>query len=434
LKRVEALPDAPKQAFSVQDLTLFLFIRKVIRHRDVFEAFMARPRPTEFAYKKSAPFNGKEWRVFGYVDGQRKQYWFSTEKEAKKEVAERNFEAACGTLTLDTDTRFQASRAVQLLEPTGKGILDAVRFFLADWQRTTSSIPFSQLAAEIRTETKRRREADEISSSWAQSISSGLHQLELQYGNRIVSTITFKEAKMWLTNLPGAPRSKTNILRIARQVFATAIEDGYTTSNPFKAVKSFEARVSEENSKIHILSASETSRLLHAADPEVIPYLALWFFTGIRAATLGRLDWSEIKISEKIVIVPGYKGKNQKSYDVTISPNLLEWLQPYIRESGTLLTINRNEKADSRRTRKLIRIAAKRAGIELPDNVGRHTYISNHVKHYGSIDRTALEANTSVAKIKERYLHRVNPEDAAKFWAIRPPAPAPNIIQMTAAA
>ena len=44
---------------------------------------MAKPKPIGWKYKKSKPFNGKEWRVWGYVDGKRKQYWFSTEKAAK---------------------------------------------------------------------------------------------------------------------------------------------------------------------------------------------------------------------------------------------------------------------------------------------------------------------------------------------------------------
>jgi hypothetical protein len=37
------------------------------------------------------------------------------------------------------------------------------------------------------------------------------------------------------------------------------------------------------------------------------------------------------------VIVPRYKGKNQKRYPVTLSENALEWLTPYVRKNGSLL-------------------------------------------------------------------------------------------------
>src|SRR5271166_5439681 len=64
------------------------------------------------------------------------------------------------------------------------------------------------------------------------------------------------------------------------------------------------------------------------AKPEVIPFLTLSFFAGIRRATLERLDWSDVRFEEKRVIVPAHKGKNQKRYQVNLSENAVEWLKP----------------------------------------------------------------------------------------------------------
>jgi hypothetical protein len=71
-------------------------------------------------------------------------------------------------------------------------------------------------------------------------------------------------------------------------------------------------------------------------------------------------------------------------------------------------------------TRKLILAAAQRAGVTLPDNAGRHTFISMHVAAYESLDKTATESDNSSALIKSNYLGIVTREDAAKYWAIRP--------------
>jgi hypothetical protein len=46
-------------------------------------------------------------------------------------------------------------------------------------------------------------------------------------------------------------------------------------------------------------------------------------------------------------------------------------------------------------TRRLVIEAARRAGVTLPNNAGRHTYISMHVAHFESIDKTALESDTA---------------------------------------
>ena len=44
-----------------------------------------------------------------------------------------------------------------------------------------------------------------------------------------------------------------------------------------------------------------------------------------------------------------------------------------------------------------------------------------HVAFHENEEKAALEANTSVAKIREDYLDvGVTPEDAKRFWNIRP--------------
>jgi integrase len=293
---------------------------------------MAKPKPTGFQWKRMpTPFHGKEYRVWGDVDGKRKQFWFATEKEAKAVCADRNQkrEAYGSKENLDSEARLEAFRAAQLLEGSGKSILDAVRFYLDHQKRTSASGPFSELAGKVRAEFKRRLE-----------------------------------------------------------------------------------------------------RLFRAADPAVIPFLTLSFFCGVRVATLERLSWADVKFEERRVIVPRYKGKNQKRYPVTISENALEWLKPYVRKSGSLLvaatSINRPGAAfgspsrSRTATRNLIKAAAHRAGVALPDNAGRHTFISMHVAAYESLDKTATESDNSPALIKSNYLGIVSREDAAKYWALRP--------------
>jgi hypothetical protein len=98
---------------------------------------------------------------------------------------------------------------------------------------------------------------------------------------------------------------------------------------------------------------------------------------------------------------------------------LIAWLTPYVRESGSLLPIYRGVPS-KRRNRRFIVEAAQRAEVSLPDNAGRHTFISMHVAHFESIDKTALESDNSSEIIKRDYLDIVTRSDAAKFWAIRP--------------
>jgi len=137
---------------------------------------------------------------------------------------------------------------------------------------------------------------------------------------------------------------------------------------------------------------------------------------------------AHVEHDEKRVIVPRYKGKNQLRYRVTLSENALAWLKPHVKETGSILVrataTNRFSKQMGSpsyvATRSRILKAAQKAAVKLPDNAGRHTFISMHVAHYESIDKTALEADNSAAIIKKDYLDIVTREDADKFWAILP--------------
>jgi hypothetical protein len=153
---------------------------------------MARPKPIGFEVRKSAPFNGKTWRVTGYLDGQRKQFWFATEKEARREAADRNREreAYGSKVNLDSEVRLEAFRAAELLRPHGKTILDAVRYYLDHLERASYSVPFSVLAERVRAEFARRLGKNEVSARHAESFRETLKKLEARFGSTLVSEIT----------------------------------------------------------------------------------------------------------------------------------------------------------------------------------------------------------------------------------------------------
>jgi integrase len=302
-----------------------------------------------------------------------------------------------------------------------------VRFYQEHLNSLSYSVPFSSLAERVRAEFSRRLDKNEVSKRHAESLRETLKKLEAHFGAQLVSEITVEAVPEWLLGLPLATKTRNKHRGYAGQVFNLALDYGYTTVNPVTKIKKFNHR-STDADEMSILSAEETAKVFRAADPEVIPFLTLWFFCGIRRATIERLDWKDVRFEEKRVIVPKYKGKNQTRYQVMLQENALAWLRPYLKESGSLLapakTINGAGMAfgspSKRGTRERIKTAAARAGVLLPDNVGRHTFISMHVAAFESIDKTSLEGNTSPAMIKATYLDIVSRAEAERYWAIYP--------------
>jgi integrase len=383
---------------------------------------MARPLPVGFEVRESKPFNGKTWRVTGYVEGKRKQYWFSTEDDAADRNAE--MQAYGSKVNLDSEARLEVFRGTERLKPHGKNVTNAVDYYLAHLQQKAASVPFSTLVTQVRIEFARRVKENEVSDRHAESLRETLKKMEVRFGEKLVSEITTKDVHTWLVGLPLAAKTRNKHRGYAGQVINLAVQFGHTTINPVSKIEKFAERSNEESGEISVLTAAETQKLFEAAEPEVIPYLTLSYFAGIRRATLERLDRSDIKFGEKRAIVPRFKAKNGKRYRVTLSDNAMEWLRPHVRESGSLLAISRatntRGKPSKDRTHRLITQAATKVGVSILDNAGRHTFISMHVAHYESIDKTALEADSSPAVIKSNYLDIVTREEAAKYWEIRP--------------
>jgi integrase len=187
--------------------------------------------------------------------------------------------------------------------------MDAVRYYLSHLNQLSVSVPFSTLASRVREEFVRRKAANEVSDRHAKTLRETLNKLEAKFVNRLVSEIKTEEIREWLLSLPLAAKTRNRHRGYASQVFSLALDFGYTTVNPVTKFKKFRERSSEENGEIHVLSAEQTEKLFRTVPSEVIPFLTLSFFCGIRVASLCDLDWSEIKYDEKRVIVPRYKAK-----------------------------------------------------------------------------------------------------------------------------
>jgi hypothetical protein len=59
----------------------------------------------------------------------------------------------------------------------------------------------------------------------------------------------------------------------------------------------------------------------------------------------------------------------------------------------------------------------------------RHSFISYRVAETADVSRVADEAGNSVAIIRQHYLRRVKPAEAARWFAIAPEQPA-NIVRL----
>ena len=390
---------------------------------------MAIAMTTQFKVKENK-WATRKWSVDGKenVEGEEKRSrkFFKTKAEAKTYADLKNNEVlnhGIAHALFDPRLRLMAQDCAGKLEPFGKTIADATDHFIAHLQASEKSCTATDLVKELLA----AKQKDGASVRHVNDLRLRLNKFAEKFNGQMVATITTKEIDDWLRSLPKVlPVTRNNFRRLVVLMFNFAIARGYTSSNP--AEKTAKAR--EPKSKPGILRVDQASALLENASPEILPYIAIGLFAGLRRAEIERLDWSEIDFDSGHIEVTAEKSKSKiANRFITMQPNLRDWLLPHRKLNGSITPEGRFE------FRRLFEQARKQAGItEWPDNALRHSFASYHVAHFKDAKGLALEmGHMDSGMLFNHYRALVKPSEAERYWNIRPAATT-NIVPMKAEA
>jgi integrase len=372
---------------------------------------VAKPKPVGFVVRKSRPFKGKEWRVIGYEDGKRKQFWFASEKEAKKDAADRNEEReAYGTkINLDSEARYEAAKAADLLRPYGKTILDAVHFYRAHLDKEVTSISVSELCTRVKAEFQRRLEKGEASKKHFTTMGETLRYFEGKFATRGIKTLSGTEIKAWLAHTSWKIKTRNRYLGYIKNIFGIAKDWGLVSVSPLSETNGFHD--SRRGVKVEILAPDEMTRFLVALDSDWIPFFSLNAFTGLRPEEISRLDWSEVKLDRSLIDLPMEKSKNKRRKLIEVPDNLKAFLTSHVKPDGPVIPKKKLQLAREK--------AVEKSNVKWKQNCLRHSFCSYAVAIHG-LEWTADQADHDIRILKRDYREKVTKEDAEKYWAILP--------------
>jgi integrase len=295
------------------------------------------------------------------------------------------------------------------LQPHGKTIDDAVAHYVAHLEASAKSCN----AVELVKELVAAKERDGLSVRHVSDLRSRLNIFAKKFDGKPVATITSAAIDDWLRSLPVSPVTRNHYRRVVILAFNFAVKRRYATDNP----AAITAEAKEPKTKPGILTVEQATALLVNASPEIVPYIAIGLFAGVRRAEIERLDWSEIDFDGGHIEVTAEKSKsNIANRFITIQPNLREWLLPHRKLRGNVTPQNTFEFWQA------FNQARAAAGItEWPDNALRHSFASYHVAHFKDAKALALEMGHRDSGILfNHYRALVKPKEAARFWSIRP--------------
>jgi integrase len=239
------------------------------------------------------------------------------------------------------------------------------------------------------------------------------------FPERTVAEITTAEVDDWLSGLRLAPVTRNTFRRDLRTLFSFAITRRYCAENP--VIQTTKAK--EVDGDIQILSVEQTTKLLEYADTETLSFWAIGAFAGLRRSEIERLNWAQVDFESNLIEVKARHSKTAKRRLVTIQPNLREWLAPYVSRRGSVCPSN---------LRKCIEADRERAALrqDWPANALRHSFGSYHLARFNDVAALALEMGNSPDVIFRHYRELVKPNEAARYWQIKPAATGVKIVAM----
>jgi integrase len=321
--------------------------------------------------------------------------------------------------------RAEYLECAELLQPFGATIRDAVKFYIPHLTAMQRSCTAAQLVEEL----LKVKEADGVSRRYLSDLRSRLNQFSEIFDGKAIAEITSTEIDEWLRSLSDketgkrlSPITRNNFRRVLIVAFNFARDRNYCVDNPARRT----AKAKAIETPIGILTVDETARLLENAPANVVPYVAIGGFAGLRRAELERLDWKEVDPESNLIEVTAKNAKSARRRFVQIQPNLAKWLQPYRRSSGNVTPPDYRELLDS---------ARKAAGIEeWPQNALRHSFASYHLGHFNNAGALALElGHTNSNLVFQHYRQLVKPKQAERYWKIAPVSTGKKLIPFSVA-
>ena len=247
--------------------------------------------------------------------------------------------------------------------------------------------------------------------------------------DRQMAQVTLAILEKWFQSHNYGMESRKSYLRTIRAFFQWAQNHRYVVGNPARSIDMPKV----DKKRVIFLSVTDAERLLAStqnARPELVPYVALGLFAGLRPSEIhgeftghAPLDWRFLNFEKKLIDLEPAQTKTRDGRHVAMTANLIEWLLPHRREYGPIFY-----------TRSAFLEVLKKSGIPYVKDVMRHTFGTMHWAMHRNEGETAIQMGDTIKTVKNHYVNpRAEQIEAEKFWRITPTGKG-NVIQFGAKA
>ncbi len=213
----------------------------------------------------------------------------------------------------------------------------------------------------------------------------------------------------WLEEIYHHPGTKNSYLKALKAFARWAVKEKREAFETISEIDLWKETMGE----VEIYTPTELRCILGKSRKDVVPFVAIGAFAGLRSSEIMRLDWSEINLERGFILVRGMKTKTAARRLVPISETLTAWLKPYAKAEGAVIPMSEN----------WVSGLLTKPGMPRKHNALRHSYISYRLAEINDAPKVAMECGNSPKMIFKHYRELVAPEDVKEWLAIMPDQP-----------
>lgn len=353
--------------------------------------------------------NGVAYIVAWKEGGKRRKKAFADIERARghaAEMADILAQYGASTLTLTGEDRISYLRAVDLLKPLGMSVDTAIAEFVTIKAAGPKPPEECPKVAAIVADMLAAKEGAGRSDLHVRDLRNRLRRFAEAFPATLLDVHAADVGK-WASALPVGHRSRRNYLGAVSSLIRFAEHQGYI---PRGSIDLSGIERGESHTEVAIFTPQELRQLLDACRPDMVPFVALGAFAGLRTAEIRRLTWEEV--GPEYIDIRARKAKTRQRRLVPVLPVLAAWLAPH-RGSGDICPLV--EPWDE------LRKTSARSGVKWKLNGLRHSFGTYRLALVKSESQVALEMGNSPAMVFAHYRAITTEAQAAEWFGVGPP-------------
>ena len=353
--------------------------------------------------------NGKDmWRAEYTLSGKRKREYFNSQSRAKqhvKSVIENKKKGVAELKALPVDVQIDLLNAFRRAEKNGYALHQAC----AEFEKSPECLPRIKFI-EAREKFIEAKRLTNLRPQTLRKYHCGLSNFGMVYDNYYLDEITKDDFQKWLISQQYSPKTNNDYIGNLNTLRNWCSKENFEIGrfNPFSVEK-----IKIDTPEAEVMEFDEIEPYLRKAleTPKVGLVIVLVLFCGLRITEAIQTTLKDMKLDRKkpFITVTSQTAKKRRRRVIELNPNAVLWLKAAI-AAGCVTP----------ETEPSFIKARKVAELQLPANILRHTFCSYHLAHFKNKNITAELAGNSARMIDEFYKGLVDPEDAHKFFTLKP--------------